>query len=445
MQRESILVVDDVPAAVELLERNLRTAGYDVYTASGFGTALQFLNQTHVDLVVTDFKMKDGDGLGLAQFVRENLDRTEVMLVTGYGSIGGAVEAVQMGAAEYLVKPYLRDELLAAVERALAQLRVRTKAHDATALAAPAPDGFIAKSKAMEEIFAQVVRAAAADATVLITGESGTGKELVARAIHFGGPRRSSPFVPVNCGAIPDTLLESELFGHIKGAFTGADKSRTGLFQAAEHGTIFLDEISELSPAAQLKLLRVLQDKEVYMVGSTQPRHVNVRVVTATNKSLPQLVEMETFREDLFYRIHVLSLEVPPLRTRGEDILLLAAHFSAKYSDEIGRPQLRFSNPVLNAFLRYPWPGNVRELENLVQQLVVMVEDDRIDLTALPTSMKRNFSTQAKGRSLAEIEAEHVRSVLASVDGNKAEAARILRVSRKTVYRKIQKYGLDTS
>ncbi|MFG1691813.1 sigma-54-dependent transcriptional regulator, partial [Gemmatimonadota bacterium] len=425
--------------------RNLGAAGYCVYTASGLEPAMRVLERTPVDLIVTDLKMTDGDGLELIRFARENLNWTEVMLVTGYASVDGAVEALQKGAAEYLVKPYTQEELLAAVERALARLRMRKTAHDAAAIAAPAPSGLIAESESMSRVFAQITRAAPTDATVLITGESGTGKELVARATHYGGSRRSAPFVPVSCGAIPEALLESELFGHVRGAFTGADRNRTGFFQAAEHGTIFLDEISETSPGAQLKLLRVLEDGEVYMVGSSQPRYVDVRVVAATNKSLPQLVEQGTFRDDLFYRINVLSIEVPPLRKRGDDILLLVAHFAAKYSDELGRAQLRFSDSALEALMHYSWPGNVRELQNLVQQMVVMKEDDLVDLPDLPSSMKSGFHPRGENRSLAQVEADHIRSVLANVNGNKARAARILGIDRKTLYGKIARYGIGTA
>jgi two-component system, NtrC family, response regulator HydG len=439
-QPESILVVDDVPAAVELLRRNLEAADYRVLTASGLEEATRLLDRVPIDLVVTDLRMPRGGGLELIRYVRENLSDTEVMLVTGFATIEGAVEALKAGAAEYLVKPYTDRELFDAVERSLAKLRLRKTAHGASPGAAP--PGLIGKSQVMLQVYSQITKAASTTATVMISGESGTGKELVARAIHYVGPRRSAPFVPVSCGAIPESLLESELFGHVKGAFTGAAHSRAGFFQTAEHGTIFLDEISETSPATQMKLLRVLQDREIYMVGSSRARTVDVRVLAATNKNLAQLVAKGAFREDLYYRVNVLAIEIPPLRGRGEDILLLAGHFSEKYSDELGRPKLRFSDGALRGLLHYHWPGNVRELQNLIQRLVVMKEGEFVDVPDLPSAMRSGPTPGVDSRSLAQLEADHIRGVLAGARGNKSQAARILGIDRKTLYEKIRRYAL---
>jgi transcriptional regulator with PAS, ATPase and Fis domain len=274
---------------------------------------------------------------------------------------------------------------------------------------------------------------------VLITGESGTGKELVARAIHYGSPRASCPFVPVNCAAIPEGLLESELFGYVKGAFTGATETRAGFFQTADGGTMFLDEISATTAAMQAKLLRVLQQREVCMLGSNRARPVDIRVVAATNKDLHILIEKEAFREDLYFRLNVLTINLPPLRDRGEDVLLLIRHFAGVYSRELGRPMPKFSDAALEVLHKYRWPGNVRELENVVQRLVVMADTDIIDVPDLPSLMR--FSTLVGGgfdRTLAEVEAEYIRNVLATVDGNRTRAAEILGIDRKTLREKLK-------
>jgi transcriptional regulator with PAS, ATPase and Fis domain len=275
---------------------------------------------------------------------------------------------------------------------------------------------------------------------VLVSGESGTGKELVARAIHYSSPRASAPFVPINCGGIPEGLLESELFGYVRGAFTGATETRAGFFQTAEGGTVFLDEISETSASMQVKLLRVLQDREVCMVGDTRVRKVDVRVIAATNKDLLSLVQKNVFREDLFFRLNVITITIPPLRERGDDTLRLASHFAAKYAREFGRPVPRFSEAALRVIADYYWPGNVRELENFVQRIVVMSERECIDVTDLPAHMRFSAAREAGlNRSLAEVEAEHIKNVLASVDGNKSRAAEILGIDRKTLRDKLKK------
>jgi DNA-binding NtrC family response regulator len=291
----------------------------------------------------------------------------------------------------------------------------------------------------MQQIYRLIEKVARTLATVLITGESGTGKELVARAIHYGSARAAAPFVPVNCGGIPETLLESELFGHVKGAFTGATESRAGFFQTADGGTIFLDEIGETSPPMQVKLLRVLQDHEVCMVGAQQARRVDVRIMAATNKSLPNLVRRGTFREDLFFRLNVVALELPPLRDRENDVLLLARHFVRRFAEENGREPPILADEVLQAFRGYPWPGNVRELENIVHRLVVMSDEPVLDVTALPAYMRYSVPRSDELlRPLAEVETEHVRRVVAAVGGNKSRAAEILGIDRKTLRVKLQ-------
>ena len=437
----SILVVDDVPNTVEVLQRNLKAEGYTVFTAAGVPEAIRIAESTPIDLVITDLKMPKVSGIDLVRHVRENLRDAEVIMMTGYPSIEGAVEAVKTGAQEYLPKPFTDEELLAAVRRALDKLRMRRAGRSSASASVPRPYGLIGRSPPIREVFKAIGKAASALATVLITGESGTGKELVARAIHYSSDRSASAFVPVNCGGIPEGLLESELFGYVMGAFTGADESRAGFFQTADGGTIFLDEIGEMSLGMQVKLLRVLQDREIHMVGANRGRRVDVRVLASTNKSLPDVVAKGLFREDLYFRLNVITIELPPLRDRGDDILLLTHHFATKYGKESARPSLRFSDAALNVLRNgYHWPGNVRELENVIHQLVVMTEGDNIDVPDLPPPLRFSAGRQPDlTRPLAEVEAEHIRNVLAGVDGNKTRAAQILRIDRKTLRKKLEK------
>jgi len=445
-RKDSILAVDDSPATLELLQRNLAAEGYVVFTAANAAEAIKILDVTPIDLVVTDLKMPGLSGVHLVRHIRENFRDMEVMIITGYPSVKGAVEAMKTGAEEYLVKPFTDEELLSAVARTLNKLHMRKTIHRLPKQKPVATDGLVGESPAMATVRDFIARAAHTAATVLIFGESGTGKELVARAIHYGSKRISAPFVPVNCGAIPGELLESELFGHIKGAFTGATETRAGFFQTADGGTIFLDEISETSLAMQVKLLRVLQDKEVCMVGSGRTRKVDVRILASTNKNLPALVEKGLFREDLFYRINVINIDLPPLRERDNDVILLAQHFMKKYSEELGKPVHRFSDRALQILRKYHWPGNVRELENVIQRLVVMTDEDPIDAPDLPELMR--FSALGHGnlnRTLAEVEAEYIQNVFASVKGNKTRAAEILGIDRKTLREKLSRTGKSRS
>lgn len=450
--KERLLIVDDSAATLEVLQRNLTAAGYQVFTSLSVAEAVEILENTVLDLVITDLKMPKVSGLDLVRHVRENFKDTEVMMITGYPSIEGAVNAVKMGAEEFLAKPFTDEELLSAVRRVLDKVSLRRSAQSPSAQIVPVHKGLIGTSKAMRKVFVAIGKAARSTATVLITGESGTGKELAARAIHYGGARspafagaslpprrRGAPFVPVNCGGIPEGLLESELFGHVKGAFTGAIESRAGLFHAADGGTIFLDEISDMSLAMQVKLLRVLQDKEVYMVGSSRSRKVDVRILAATNKDLHDLVMKRLFREDLFYRLNVITIFIPPLRERGDDILLLARHFITKFAGELGKPAPGFSDNALQGLRNYDWPGNVRELENVIQRLVLMTDGDVIEVPDLPSLMR--FSALRKTgftRTLAEVEREYINNVLASVGGNKTQAANILGIDRKTLREKLK-------
>jgi len=437
-QNATILVVDDAPNTLEILQRNLQSEGYTVFTAQDVVTAVHILDETPFDLVITDFKMPKLSGLDLLRHVRENFKDTEVMMITGYPTVGGAVGAVKAGAAEYLAKPFTDEELLNSVQNTLEKVRMR-RTSQAEQKTLPAPKGLIGESPAMQKVFSAVAKAAPTAATVLISGESGTGKELIARAIHYNSPRASAPFVPVNCAAIPETLLESELFGYMKGAFTGANETRAGFFQTADGGTIFLDEISATTTAAQVKLLRVLQEREVCMVGSTRPRKVDIRVLAATNKELEGLVKKDLFREDLYFRLNVLTISLPPLRERGHDVLLLIRHLATKFARELGRSEPHFSDEALQVLRDYHWPGNVRELENVIQRLVVMNDAALIEVADLP-SLMRFSALRGVGlhRTLAEVETEHVRNVLASVNGNRTRAAQILGIDRKTLREKLK-------
>jgi two-component system response regulator HydG len=439
-ERERILVVDDSPDTLEVLQRNLESRGYHVLTALGAVEAIKILESVSVDLVITDLKMPEVDGLSLVRHIHENYKTIEVMMITGYPSIEGAVEAVKTGAEEYLAKPFTDEELFASVRRVLEKLHTRKVAEKPLQPSPESYQGLIGESEALRKVLVAIDKAASSSATILITGESGTGKELVARAIHYRSPRASAPFVPINCGGIPESLLESELFGYVKGAFTGAVETRAGFFQTAEGGTIFLDEISETSLTMQVKLLRVLQDKEIFLVGARQPQKVDIRIIAATNKNLLTLVEKDAFREDLYYRLNVITIDIPPLREREEDILLLVKHFSKKFAKEFGKAAFRISEEALKVLKSYDWPGNVRELENIIQRLIIMTEGDLIDIPDLPSLMRFSaLQGVSPNRTLAEVEAAHIRSVLASVDGNKTRAAKTLGITRKTLREKLKK------
>ncbi len=439
-RKERILVVDDSSATLEVIQRNLAAEGYQVFTAPGVAEAIEILKATELDLVITDLKMPKVSGLDLVRHIRENFKDTEVMMITGYPSVEGAVEAVKTGAEEFLPKPFTDVELLSAVGRVLNKAKMRRFTDTADHQVATKHKGLLGNSEVMHKVFIAISKAASTSAIVLISGESGTGKELAARAVHYGGERSSAPFVPVNCGGIPEGLLESELFGHVKGAFTGATESRAGFFATGDGGTIFLDEISEMSLSMQVKLLRVLQDKQICMVGSDRMRKVDVRILAATNKDLHSLVKKDLFREDLFYRVNVVTINMPPLRERGDDIILLAHHFVTQFAAESGRPSLRFSDKALQSLRSYNWPGNVRELENVIQRLVVMTDGDLIEVPDLPELCR--FSALRGGgftRTLAEVEAEYISNVLAEADGNKTRAAEILGIDRKTLREKLKK------
>ncbi len=435
---ERLLVVDDTPTALEILTRTLRASGYEVAGAASVAEAVRALEAGPFDLVLTDYRMPGASGMDLVRHVRENLPGTGVVMVTGYGSIQGAVSAVKLGADEYLAKPFTDEELESSVRRAIDAAAAR-RVVGRPAAAGPARN-IIGGSEAMRSVREAIERAARSAAAVLVTGESGTGKELAARAIHYAGARAAAAFVAVNVAAIPEPLAESELFGYVKGAFTGALETRAGFFQAADGGTLFLDEVGGMAPAIQAKLLRALQDRDVTMVGARRAAKVDARVIAATNQDLGALVGRGTFREDLYYRLNVLAIDLPPLRERGDDILELAGHFLAQFARESGREPPRFTRRALAALRRHAWPGNVRELANLVQRLVVMTEGAEIDAADLP-SLLRFAAAPGRGaaRTLAEVETEHMLAVLAATGGNRTRAAGILGIDRKTLGQKLRK------
>lgn len=437
--KESILVVDDSPTTLEVMRRNLASSGFKVFTLPGVEEAIDFLDENSVDLVITDYKMPKTSGLDLVRHIKENFRYTEVMMITGYASVGGAVEAMKLGADEYLPKPFTDDELFRAVDRALGKLRMKKKSYTVDVTEKKKNHGIIGKSQVVGDLLNLIEKVSKSTATVLITGESGTGKELVARAIHYSSTRAAAPFVPVNCGGIPENLLESELFGYLKGTFTGAHTTRAGFFQTADGGTIFLDEISETSPAMQVKLLRVLQEKKITMLGDHKSRSVDVRIVAASNKDLPLLVQEGRFRQDLYFRLNILSVNTPALRERGDDVIILTQFFARKYAQEMGKSVPQFSEDALRVLRNYAWPGNVRELQNIVQRLVILNEGSQIEVPDLPSLMR--FSAERSTgvrKTLAEVEEEHIKNVLASVGNNKSKAAEILGINRKTLHRKLK-------
>jgi DNA-binding NtrC family response regulator len=440
-QHGSILVVDDSEETVELIKRNLESAGFTIYTASNVQTAIRSLEAHEFNLIITDLKMPDGNGLEIVRHASENYKNLGILVITGFPSIQGAVESIRIGAEEYLVKPFTDTELFDSVDRVLSRLPGKKGKNVAVAV----PDfGIIGQSEKMVNVFKTIAKAKTTNATVLISGESGTGKELVARAVHYGGQSSNAPFVPVNCGGIPDGLLESELFGYVKGAFTGATETRAGFFQTADGGTIFLDEIGNTSLAMQAKLLRVLQEKEFYMVGSKRQQKVNVRIVAATNVNLMQLVKSGKFREDLYYRLNVITIDLPALREREQDVDLLTDFFISKYATEM-KKTVRLSAKARQAFHRYSWPGNVRELQNLLHRLVIFAESEAIDVPDLPETFRFSaFRTKGGNRTLAEVEREHILQALSIHQHNISRTAEILGIDRKTLREKIKRYKISS-
>jgi two-component system response regulator HydG len=435
-----ILVVEDDEAMRNFLEEELRDAGYEVITAPDGIAALHQFGSGVIDVVVSDVIMPGMRGDELLAELRARHRSVPVVLITAFGSIDSAVGAIKAGAYHYVSKPFLMPQLLSTLEKAMQERRLVQRLDELRARIDQGSQRIVSDSPLMSQCLDLALKAAASHSHALLLGESGTGKELIARWIHDQGPRAGEPFVPVNCSAIPESLLESHLFGHLRGAFTDAREDRPGLFQEAAGGTIFLDEIGDMPLPLQAKILRVLQEKEIHPLGAPMPLPVDVRVVAATHRDLDALVAAGQFRQDLYYRLHVLVIRVPPLREHPEDILPLAAHFLAKHGQRHDRPAITLSADALKLLVEHPWPGNVRELENTIERCIVLGESDEIGAEDLPESLFSRGGTSSdpnERRSMAEVEREHILRVLHATDGNKAAAARMLGLDRKTLYRKL--------
>ena len=440
LNKENILIVDDDILILELIQRHLQSLNYHTYKAISVKEALEILKDTSIDLLITDLQMPDVDGLELIKYTSEHYPKIPKLVVTGFPSIEGALEVMKSGAVDYITKPFTKEELKTAI---LKSLEIKPKEDTITkkkVAETHKPYGeLIGSSPAMKKVTDVIERLKNNKATVFIHGESGTGKELVARSIHYMGKYSSAPFVAVNCGAIPENLLESELFGYVKGAFTGAEKDRKGFFQAANNGTIFLDEIGNASLATQLRLLRVLQEKEVVRVGSQKAEKVDVRVIAATNINLKDLIEKKRFREDLYYRLTVVEIKVPTLVERIADIPLLVEKFLFKYGIEYKDRFLKITPEALEVLKNYYWPGNIRELENVIQRAIIM-SDSFVDVEHLPEHIKYqiDFSKTNKLLSLKEFEKSYILKVLKATNNNKTKAAEILKIDRKTLREKLK-------
>lgn len=452
MEDKPILIVEDDAAERRLIEFWLQEEGYETLQASDGKAGLQLFEQNLPRLVIADLRMPELNGLELLGRIKAVDPDVLFILITAFGTVENAVEAMKLGAADYLLKPLNEDELKLIVGRVLEHRNLIEENRHLRAFSDSAFrfENLVGQSRKMREVFAIALQVAQSDATVLITGESGTGKELLAKAIHQNSLRSKKPFVTINCGAIPETLVESELFGHRKGSFTGAVADRMGKFEAANEGTIFLDEISELDPSAQVKLLRVLQEREIDKVGHPHAIKVNVRVLAATNRNLRNLVEDGQFREDLFYRLSVIAIDLPPLRERKDDIPLLVEHFIRKHSGRYQAPAVSLSREALSLLVQYSWPGNIRELENLIERLVVLRRGDVIGQEELSPEIRETKPRIAnvalelpdEGIDLEEVEREILLQALQKHNWNQTHAARYLNISRKTLIYRMEKFGM---
>jgi len=450
-----VLIVDDEPSLCELLEGGLRRRSFDVSSATSAAAALQRLDDEPFDVVVTDLSMPEMDGIQLCARIVANRPDLPVIVLTAFGSLDTAVAAIRAGAYDFITKPVQVDALAIALERAAGHRKLRDEVKRLRQEVAGTRrfDDLIGESAAMRSLRDVVSRIADTDASVLITGESGTGKEVIARVLHRAGRRKEGPLVAVNCAAMPEPLLESELFGHTKGAFTDARMSRVGLFAQADGGTLFLDEIGDMPIGLQPKLLRALEERKVRPVGSSTEIPVDVRLVCATNRDLETAIEERRFREDLYFRINVIHVELPPLRARGGDVLLLAQHFVQEYASRFAKKVAGISPQAAERLQSYAWPGNVRELRNCIERAVALTRYEDLTVDDLPEKIRdyraSHVVVAANDPSelvpLDEVEKRYVLRVLEAVGGNKAVAARILKVDRRTLYRKLEAYGVDAT
>ncbi len=460
--RAELLVVDDDAGHLSMLRTVLAGWGYGVTGATDGAEAVELVRSRPFDAVLLDVRMAGMGGMEALSRIKEYNPAVPVLIMTAYSSVETAVSALKSGAYDYLTKPLDLDVMRLTVERALDHLRLARENENLRQKLGPGVVGpeIIGKSPAMRELFSMISMVAPTEATVLVTGESGTGKELVAKALHAGSPRAAGPLVAVNCAALNETLLESELFGHEKGAFTGAERRREGRFMAANKGSIFLDEIGEIAPSIQAKLLRVIQEREIQRVGGDRPVGVDVRILAATNRDLKKEVEAGRFREDLYYRLNVVAISVPPLRERGQDIPLLAQHFLTRFAEKNRKRIKGFTPAAMDHLLRCPWPGNVRELENAVERAVILSVGEYVTERELPLSAMREAGGNGAGNgaggpaapapgdmaglagmALDDVEREVILATLRDTGGNKSEAARVLGITRATLHKKLKKYG----
>jgi DNA-binding NtrC family response regulator len=446
-----VLVVDDDAGMRDMLHGDLGERGFTVTECADAAEALERLATAEVDAIVTDLNMPRMNGVELCERIVANRPDVPVIVITAFGSLDTAVSAIRAGAYDFITKPFELDALVVALERAIQHRALREEVKRLRIAVAEARryGQLLGTGPAMRKVYALLERIADSSASVLVTGETGTGKELVARALHDRGPRKAGPFVGLNCSAVPEALLEAELFGHVRGAFTDASRARAGLFVRANGGTLFLDEIAELPLALQPKLLRALQERKVRPVGSDEEISFDARVVTATNRDLESAVDENRFREDLFFRINVIHVALPPLRARGGDVLLLAQHFVDRYAGQAGKSVSGISPAAAERLLAYAWPGNVRELENCIERAIALTEYDKIAVDDLPEKIRSYRRSHVLVASddptelvpLEEVERRYILRVMEAVGGNKTEAAQVLGVGRRTLYRKLEQYG----
>ncbi len=446
VERIRVLVVEDEKKQARLLEDELDARGFAVSAVGCAEEAIALLAREWFDVVLLDIRLPGMDGVAALRAIKEREPYVEVVMLTGHGTLEDAVASMKQGAYDFLTKPYRLSELKALIEKAGEKKRLREQnatLRQELARRTRFPE-FIGNSRPMQQLLEIISRVAPLDSTVLVYGESGAGKELVANAIHSNSARRTAPFVAVSCGALQEPLLESELFGYEKGAFTGATAQKHGLLEVADGGTFFLDEVAELTPAIQAKLLRVIELGEIRRVGGTKSFRVDVRLIAATNRDLQLEIKEKRFRDDLFYRLNVVTIVTPPLRERKEDIPLLAEHFLAKHGRFLGKPELALSVEAMQLLNDYPWPGNVRELENVIERAIILADD-----IVLPAHLPQNLRGSAaapeaateEALELREVERRHILHVLASCHGNKAKAARLLGIGPRTLYRKLAEYN----